>query len=322
MLNLVSFKQVGDGPYYIHETAPVVYKLVDGEYHQLQIHKSGYLKVYDNFVDKYLTFHRLRAIAFIPLPDGLILSNAICNHLNGNKYDNAISNLEWTTYRGNNIHAIITGLRQECVTGECIDLVTGTSYEFYSLWDLSRMIDYHAGMIQKYLSSDKDYPFKNRYQITVTGKTPKGFTIHDIWKSGPGSPTPVKVINTVTGESKIYGTFANMSRLIGRGWIWKKKLVPGKVLKFDEYTVELVTRYRDIMEGHKENDEYAKLCYRGIINSRPQPNKVSVTFPDGRVEIYTSLKVLSITLGVTYSALKKRMSKYNGRHKDLTIRYL
>lgn len=322
MLGLLGFKQVPGTDYWIHPTATVVYKVIDKEIILLSIHKSGYLKVYDCTNNKYLTFHRLKALAFLEIPSGLTEETAICNHKDGNKFNNAIDNLEWTDYRGNNIHAIITGLRTDCIAGVCLDLVTDVTYEFYSLGDLSRHINYHAGMIQKYLSTDKDYPFKNRYQITLIGKTPKGFGTADLWKSGPGSPTPVILINTVTKERKVYGTFANMSRQLGYGWVYKKKLTPGKILTFGDFTVQIATSYKDIIAGHKENEEYAKICYRGIINFRRQAKKVSVKYPDGKVRIFESLKVLSEHLGVKYSSLKKRLSKYKGKHKDLTISYL
>ncbi|MCM3479256.1 NUMOD4 domain-containing protein [Caldibacillus thermoamylovorans] len=51
--------------------------------------------------------HRLVAFAFIPKPIGC----NIVNHLNGNKLDNVVTNLEWTDHAGNNRHAYETGLR-------------------------------------------------------------------------------------------------------------------------------------------------------------------------------------------------------------------
>jgi len=50
--------------------------------------------------------HRLIAEAFIPNPKNL----PQVNHISGNKADNSIANLEWTTHRLNAIHAYNKGL--------------------------------------------------------------------------------------------------------------------------------------------------------------------------------------------------------------------
>lgn len=69
---------------------------------------SGYFFVglYVNSKQKHIGVHRLVAEAFIPNPD----NKSEVNHINGNKHDNRIVNLEWVTPSENMQHAWRTGL--------------------------------------------------------------------------------------------------------------------------------------------------------------------------------------------------------------------
>lgn len=53
-----------------------------------------------------LKIHREVAKAFIPNPDEL----PFVNHIDGDKLNNSVDNLEWVTPQGNVVHAIETGL--------------------------------------------------------------------------------------------------------------------------------------------------------------------------------------------------------------------
>lgn len=72
---------------------------------------SGYkvVDLYKNNVRHTLLLHRLVAQVFVPNPDNL----EIVNHKDGNKLNNAASNLEWCDYSHNLNHARQNGLRPQ-----------------------------------------------------------------------------------------------------------------------------------------------------------------------------------------------------------------
>lgn len=70
----------------------------DGNYLNVTLSKDGKTRTF--------RVHRLVAAAFIPNPDAC----KCVNHIDGNKRNNVVSNLEWCTHRQNTQHAINHGL--------------------------------------------------------------------------------------------------------------------------------------------------------------------------------------------------------------------
>lgn len=75
-----------------------------------QLSKNGYVRVelWRNGEGKKYLLHRLLAKAFVPNPDG----KPTVNHIDGDKANNTITNLEWATRSENQKHAYQAGLRK------------------------------------------------------------------------------------------------------------------------------------------------------------------------------------------------------------------
>lgn len=75
-----------------------------------RITKGGYLRItlYKNGMAKKYLVHRLVAQTFIPNPE----NKPQINHLDGNKQNNKVDNLEWCTNSENQKHAYKTGLEK------------------------------------------------------------------------------------------------------------------------------------------------------------------------------------------------------------------
>ena len=85
-----------DGTYYVLKP-----RVSDTGYVMVSLTKPGSRR------SKNKKLHRLLMLSFVgPDPD-----RPVVNHKDGNKLNNDLSNLEWTTSSENNIHAIRTGLR-------------------------------------------------------------------------------------------------------------------------------------------------------------------------------------------------------------------
>lgn len=102
MNNLIGFDN-----YYITKDGTVINKKNKRIVKQ-RIEINGYVRVgiYKNSIQKMMFVHRLVAETYIPNPD----NKPQVNHIDGDKQNNHVSNLEWCTASENFTHARETGL--------------------------------------------------------------------------------------------------------------------------------------------------------------------------------------------------------------------
>lgn len=152
-------------------------------YAQVGLCEGGKLK-------KYLV-HRLVALAFLPNPD----NKPQVNHLDGNKLNNELSNLEWTTVSENIIHAIDTGLNpvNTLITAEDVIKIKTAAVNGMSQREIVYNFDYTADTINDVLKG------KRWKHVEVDGFVPLP---HKEINSAKISADDVKTIRTLHETGK------------------------------------------------------------------------------------------------------------------------
>lgn len=101
------WKEVTSNPNYQVSNTGRIRRIGSNKDKSVQV-KDGYLKteLYQNGMRQHVRVHRIVAEEFIPNPD----NKPEVNHIDGNKNNNCVSNLEWSTKKENCQHAWDTGL--------------------------------------------------------------------------------------------------------------------------------------------------------------------------------------------------------------------
>lgn len=87
---------------------------------------------------------RMVAMAFIPNP----LNKEQVNHIDGNPLNNHVSNLEWTTNKENQQHAVENWLTKKSFTKEQFEQIKELSLKAYSVKDISAITGVHPHCIK------------------------------------------------------------------------------------------------------------------------------------------------------------------------------
>ncbi|HET8689461.1 MAG TPA: HNH endonuclease, partial [Methanosarcina sp.] len=146
-----------------------VVNLLEGFVIQPTLNKTGYYAVTvrrQGVEDRSITahIHRLLALTFLPLPDWSLVDELQVNHIDGNKVNNSLTNLEWVTQQRNCQHAYETGLRDDNRPIRIICSTTGKEFVAYSMGEAGRFFGVTAAAVHWQLNCKKTKsPYKGYY---------------------------------------------------------------------------------------------------------------------------------------------------------------
>ncbi|MED1602625.1 NUMOD4 domain-containing protein [Alkalihalophilus marmarensis] len=101
--------------------------------------------------EKTLLVHRLVALAFLEKPKG----KDYINHIDGDRNNNHVSNLEWCDYKENNNHAFDNGLIKTNKEVVLMDIATKELHYFRSLSKASAFLGFHPATLSNRIRKGK-----------------------------------------------------------------------------------------------------------------------------------------------------------------------
>jgi hypothetical protein len=133
------WKEVGINNYFVSNYGRI--KNNKTEICKLKPNAHGYIKISIN--NKSYSVHRLVALSFIPN----IENKEFVNHIDGNKRNNKLTNLEWATCLENNIHKINNNLSNTTKKVIQYDSNMNKLNEFISIMDASKNLNLSTNTI-------------------------------------------------------------------------------------------------------------------------------------------------------------------------------
>ena len=188
--NEIAYKYIDNGNYYITKTGILYSIFTKGAQGRTDINnprkvaygkdRDGYYRVVlsDNGNRKYIKVHQIVARQFIgECPDGFVV-----NHIDGDKHNNSVENLEYITAVDNVLHAWNTGLNSKDknsnrIPVDILDNETGNLYHFSSIENAGCVFD---GVSKRYIRNIRDNKVSFgmcMFKKVVTGKSPSDYFI-------------------------------------------------------------------------------------------------------------------------------------------------
>jgi hypothetical protein len=165
--------------------------------------------------------HTALARAFIKVPEkylSLAADEVIINHIDGDKHNHHLDNLEWCTYSDNSLHAYVTGLRSDNTPVSVKQLHTGEIYHFYSMQECARFFEINGAYIFNWIRSKKPIStLKGHYLFIYSGDEWPEYDEEDIGglRNGQARSVVARPIGETNGPVYIFGSAGEAAKFFG-----------------------------------------------------------------------------------------------------------
>ena len=296
---------------------------------------------------KEIFIHRLVANAFIPNPKKL----PVVNHIDLNRSNNKITNLEWVDYRGNYLHAIQAGAFEDAVYPKIkkkdVNIIGKMLEDGYKLSEIIKFFanKYSEGNLRQFFRkpNEKDLKILSKYNIRMKKYSLKSKSKKKgrrCLEEHQVKEVIQKMLNGASNKSlaKEYGVSWGLIANIRAGDNWKD-LTKGinfprglqqdaliskeKVLEVVPYllkgysTEEIVKRVKDVKPYHIKRIKLKRI-HADILQDYDFPKKVRKIPYEGKLYEYEIQRVIwALINGFTFEKISKAFDVDIEEIKDL-----
>lgn len=173
---------------------------------RLHTNRDTYLTVRISYKDgsrKDHFVHRLIAQMYVPNPD----SKPVVNHIDGNKHNNATSNLEWCTQSENARHALALGLRKTgceapnaSLTEQQVHKICQLLSEGYRVKDIQSQVCVAQSVVSMIKSKKQYVDIASQYTFPDKKHSLSVETVLWIWNSHKSGKTTREILDGYKGH--------------------------------------------------------------------------------------------------------------------------
>lgn len=212
---------------------------------KLMVDYDGYSCAYiynpDRNVNRWTKIHRLVALAWIKNTD--FITRPYVNHLDGNKTNYSISNLEWCTLSENCKHAVDIGLNPSSVALKTRDISTGEIEHYSSGSELRKRLGLNNVNAESWIYKMPGFLINRRYEIKlVNDDTP--------WFYEKNKVEPSKAIFTISVTDNETAEIKTFIRVID---FVKAYGLKSKTNNLEDYVEEFKKLYLNHSISYKRN---------------------------------------------------------------------
>lgn len=274
--------------------------------------------------------HKLVAKTFLDDNHIPIDEKPIVNHLDGNTENNKVSNLEWTTYQGNSLHAYKTGLRSDNKPLLCKNLLTGEVERFYSYWECARFFKINGGNVFHFLNSKRENKiFMKHFLLIREGDEWPDTNKEDIDKYKNGDFKSTIIVDTEMKKLHIFRSVTEASKFINvnpNTLMKRLRVCDSKnqdFIEFENYKITYIKNISKVKESDMEEIEHVREKHpNNFKNRKPMRIKVFDTKTNNEEEWESSEKFAD-SIKISKNTFQKHVHRNKGIfRKRYKITYL